>query len=84
MLADKIIFHINFHVVQEERKDIIMRIDAHAHGMHAELRDGRRIPPLMSAWRNTDITPMVLMEKSSPEEIASLRIFPAEPPTRNP
>jgi predicted TIM-barrel fold metal-dependent hydrolase len=89
-----------------------MKIDAHGHGMHAELNaGGRRIPPLMSAWRNTELTPaehikqhnelgiekvllldpievtfelkqifgdfvlpcpMVLMEESSPEEIASL------------
>ena len=34
-----------------------MRIDAHAHGMHAELKDGRRVPPLMSPWKETDITP---------------------------
>lgn len=33
-----------------------MRIDAHAHGMHAELVNGRRVPPLMSAWQNTTIS----------------------------
>lgn len=35
-----------------------MRIDAHVHGMHAEKdADGKLIPPLMSAWRNTDVAP---------------------------
>ncbi len=35
-----------------------MRIDAHVHGMHAERgSDGRLVPPLMSAWRNTDVSP---------------------------
>ncbi len=34
-----------------------MRIDAHVHGMHAELKDGKRVPPLVSPWNNTDITP---------------------------
>ena len=35
-----------------------MRIDAHVHGMHAEKGpDGRLVPPLMPAWRNTDMTP---------------------------
>ncbi len=34
-----------------------MKIDAHGHGMHADLdANGRRIPPLMPAWRNTDMT----------------------------
>lgn len=35
-----------------------MRIDAHAHGLHAELNENnKRVPPVMSSWRNTDITP---------------------------
>lgn len=35
-----------------------MRIDAHGHGIHAEMgAEGKRVPPLMSAWRNTDIIP---------------------------
>ncbi|MEI6165634.1 MAG: amidohydrolase family protein [bacterium] len=35
-----------------------MKIDAHAHGMHAELNDkGRRIPPVVSGWKSTDGSP---------------------------
>lgn len=35
-----------------------MRIDAHAHAMHAELGpDGRRVPPLMSPWQEAGVTP---------------------------
>lgn len=35
-----------------------MRIDAHAHGMHAEMGpDGKRVPPVMHGWQNTDIPP---------------------------
>ena len=34
-----------------------MRIDAHSHGMHAELKDGKRVPPLMSPWKETEVTP---------------------------
>ncbi len=36
-----------------------MRIDTHSHGMHAEKDPitGRRKPPVMSAWRNTEMTP---------------------------
>ena len=35
-----------------------MRIDAHVHGMHAEKgAAGKLVLPLMSAWRNTDVSP---------------------------
>lgn len=34
-----------------------MRIDAHGHGIHAELKDGKRVPPIMAAWRDTDQMP---------------------------
>lgn len=36
-----------------------MKIDSHAHGLHAELdeKTGRRVPPVMSAWRNSTISP---------------------------
>ncbi len=89
-----------------------MRIDAHGHGLHAELdENGKRIPPVMPAWTDTGISPeehirqhnengieavvsldppevafelknifgdfvfpcpMIMMDESSPEEIASL------------
>lgn len=35
-----------------------MRIDAHAHGMHAELGpEGKRVPPLVPGWKETDGPP---------------------------
>ncbi len=36
-----------------------MRIDVHAHGLHAELdeKTGKRVPPVVSAWRNPGISP---------------------------
>ncbi len=36
-----------------------MRIDAHAHGIHAELGPaGKRIPPLVPGWKSTDGPPV--------------------------
>lgn len=35
-----------------------MKIDAHTHGIHAEMgSDGWRVPPLVPGWRNAEITP---------------------------
>ena len=43
-----------------------MRIDAHAHAMHAELGPvGLRIPPLMSPWREVDVTPEDQLQRSN-------------------
>ena len=42
-----------------------MRIDAHAHAMHAELGpNGLRVPPLMSPWREPGFTTEQLLERS--------------------
>ncbi len=42
-----------------------MRIDAHVHAMHAEMGpEGRRIPPLMSPWREPGFTTEELLIRS--------------------
>lgn len=42
-----------------------MRIDAHVHAMHAEIGpDGRRIPPLMSPWREPGFSTEELLTRS--------------------
>lgn len=42
-----------------------MRIDGHVHAMHAEMGpEGRRIPPLMSPWREPGFTTQELLVRS--------------------
>ncbi|MHC4873666.1 MAG: amidohydrolase family protein [Planctomycetota bacterium] len=57
-----------------------MRIDAHAHGIHAELNEEgtRRIPPLMSAWRDTEITPEEHVKKHN--DLGIEKVLLLDPP----
>jgi len=56
-----------------------MKIDAHAHGIHAELNDkGIRVPPLVPGWKKTDGDPMAHVKEHNKRGIEKVLLL--DPP----